>query len=211
LITRHETLRTTFTEIDGTPFQHIHHPHEIHQPVSLVDLTTDPDDLDTVLSTETRHAFDLATEVPLRASIVRTGPYNHTLILLLHHIAGDGWSMQPLFTDLAAAYTARRHNTAPDWTSLPVQYADYTLWQHEILGSDTDPASLISQQLEYWRAELAGLPDQLTLPTDRPRPKTATYRGDIATFTISPATRAAITQLAQRQNATPSMVLGTVG
>ncbi|MGY5311817.1 condensation domain-containing protein, partial [Nocardia gipuzkoensis] len=115
--------------------------------------------------------------------------------------------MQPLFTDLATAYTARRHNTAPDWTPLPVQYADYTLWQREVLGEESDPDSLISRQLDYWRAELADLPDQLTLPTDRPRPKTATYRGDLATFTISPATRTAITQLARQHNATPAMVL----
>ena len=80
------------------------------------------------------------------------------------HVAGDGWSMGPLARDLAAAYTARALGEEPGWSPLPVQYADYTLWQHEVLGSESDPRSPISTQIDYWTQRLADLPDQAELP-----------------------------------------------
>src|SRR6185437_2394443 len=101
----------------------------------------------------------------------------HVLLVVLHHIAGDGWSMAPLWRDIAAAYEARRRGAAPALPALPVQYADYTLWQHEVLGRESKADSLSASQLAFWTTTLAGLPDHLQLPSDRPRPARSSYRG----------------------------------
>src|SRR5207245_1435554 len=106
-------------------------------------------------------------------------PQRHVLLLLLHHIAVDGWSLGPLMRDLARAYAARRRGAAPAFAELPVQYADYTLWQRGLLGDEADPDSPLARQLGFWRAALAEMPEELDLPTDRPRPPEASYRGAI--------------------------------
>ena len=109
-------------------------------------------------------------EPPLRAHLFALGAEEHVLLLLLHHIAGDGWSLAPLARDLARYYEARCRGTAPALAALPVQYADYTLWQHEVLGAEEDKESAIARQLAFWTGALKGLPDQIELPSDRPRP-----------------------------------------
>ncbi len=93
------------------------------------------------------------------------------LAVVAHHISADGYSMRPLIRDVMVAYLARVEGTTPDWAPLDVQYADYTLWQSTVLGDDGDPDSELARQLTYWTDELAGVPEVLALPTDRPRPR----------------------------------------
>ncbi|MFI6041549.1 non-ribosomal peptide synthase/polyketide synthase [Nocardia sp. NPDC051321] len=205
VVGRHESLRTVFVEVDGVPGQEVLDADRVDVPVTIVDV--DSAELAGAVTAAARYAFDLSAEIPIRANVFRYASEECVVMLLIHHIAGDGWSMGPLLRDLSEAYGARRLGRAPEWEPLPVQYVDYTLWQQELLGSHADPDSVVSQQFEYWRAELDGLPEQLRLPTDRPRPRVASYRGDMVVFRIDPAIRTAVEGLAAREGATVSMVL----
>src|SRR5262249_12739593 len=129
------------------------------------------------------------------------------LLLVVHHIAGDGWSLGPLAQNLATAYSARCRGEKPRWAPLAVQYADYTLWQHHLLGDQTDPDSLFAAQLAYWTDTLAALPDHLRLPTNRPRPPVATYRGDYLTMKIDATLHQQLRDLARGSGASLFMVL----
>ncbi|MBC9710975.1 amino acid adenylation domain-containing protein [Streptomyces sp. TRM66268-LWL] len=195
VVVRHEALRTRYPDTDGRPRQEI-----VDAAAVRVDLPV------SVLSEEAvraaaRRGFDLAAELPLRAELFRLSDEEHVLLLVVHHIAADGWSVGPLGTDLARAYEARRAGEAPAWSPLPVQYADYTLWQRELLGSVSD------EQLTYWRAVLDGLPEELELPADRPRPAAPTHRGGQVEFRIDGALHAAVAALARAQGASTFMVL----
>ncbi|WP_228822968.1 non-ribosomal peptide synthetase [Nocardia blacklockiae] len=205
VVARHESLRTIFADADGEPTQRVLEAGSAEVPFTVTD--TAATDMDAAVTAAARYGFDLSTEIPLRASVFRRDSDACVLVLLMHHIAGDGWSLTPLLRDLSQAYAARLEHRAPDWEPLPVHYVDYTLWQRDLLGSATDSDSVLSRQFEYWRRELDGVPEQLRLPTDRPRPRTASYRGDLAHFTIDRPTRAAVERLAAREGATVSMVL----
>ncbi|MBF9133811.1 amino acid adenylation domain-containing protein, partial [Plantactinospora sp. S1510] len=177
---RHETLRTVFGERDGLPFQRVV-PVADARPV-LESVPAVPAEVAGLVRNAVRRPFDLTTELPLRATLLaidHTGTAvraeagatadEHVLVLLLHHIATDEWSDRPFLRDLGTAYAARSAGRAPDWPPLPVQYADYTLWQRRLLGDPADPASLAARQLDYWRTALRGAPEELVLPTDRAR------------------------------------------
>nr|WP_280271782.1 non-ribosomal peptide synthetase [Nocardia wallacei] len=205
VLARHESLRTIFFEDDGTPVQRVLDAAQLVAPVTVCDV--DAAELDSAVTASVRYGFELSSEIPLRTTVFRVGARDCVLVVLIHHIAADGWSMTPLLRDLATAYTARLGGRAPDWEPLPVQYADYTLWQQELLGSHLDHESVLFQQFEYWRRELDGVPEQLRLPTDRPRTRLADYRGDMVLFSIDVDTRAAVERLAAREGATVSMVL----
>ena len=151
--------------------------------------------------------LNLASEPPLRAHLFALGEREHVLLLLLHHIAGDGWSLAPLWRDLALGYAARCRGQAPDLPALPVQYADYTLWQHAVLGEESDAGSAISRQLAFWTTHLKGLPDQIELPSDRPRPAVSSYRGNRVPFTLTAEMHRGLLALARDSGASLFMVL----
>ncbi|WP_051712775.1 non-ribosomal peptide synthetase [Spirillospora albida] len=205
MLARHESLRTVFTEIEGEPYQRILAPDEAAAEPEVSD--RGPDRLHEAVFEAATRGFDLATDLPVRAHVFRVAEDDHLLLLVLHHIAGDGWSMEPLATDLITAYAARAEGRAPEWAPLPVQYADYAIWQRDVLGDEDDPGSVLARQIAYWRDALAGLPEELGLPADRPRPARATYRGAQHSFTLSPELHAALTALARRHDASLFMVL----
>ncbi|MEU2589229.1 amino acid adenylation domain-containing protein, partial [Streptomyces avermitilis] len=148
VVARHESLRTVFPEAEGVPCQQVLAP-ETAVPRLTVTPTTEAE-LPEVLTSAARYPFDLAVEPPLRADLFELSAQEYVLLLVVHHIAGDGWSLGPLASDLTRAYTARVQGQAPDWPALPVQYADYTLWQNELLGDQNDPDSLFATQINYW-------------------------------------------------------------
>ncbi|MEV5511067.1 non-ribosomal peptide synthetase [Streptomyces orinoci] len=206
LVTRHEILRTVYREVDGRPYQHILGPEEarIALPVRPV---ADADDLPGAIAAVARHPFDIAAEIPVKAALFGTGPDEFALVLVIHHIAADGWSATPLAKDLTTAYEARTRGEAPRWTPLPLQYAHYALWQRELLGGDDDPDSLFSRQCLYWSRQLAGLPETVTFPTDRPRPAELDRSGDLLEFTLDATLHEGIASLARATGTTPFMVL----
>ena len=143
----------------------------------------------------------------MRAWLFRVAPRCHVLLLLLHHIAGDGWSLGPLGRELAQAYAARCRGEPSAFTALPVQYADYTLWQRELLGEEDDPESVLARQLSFWRRALAGAPEELNLPAERPRPALASYRGGTVPVRVEAALHRGLLELAQANGASLFMVL----
>ncbi|MHC9297527.1 condensation domain-containing protein, partial [Mycobacterium sp. LTG2003] len=193
VIARHESLRTVFPDIDGVPFQKVL-PAETgmwRRGGSTVVSSPEADVTDELVSLA-GYRFDLATEIPIRVQVYQVGTGQYVLGIVLHHIAFDGWSMAPMVRDVSVAYHARRHGQAPEWVPLPVQYADYTLWQRDYLGELTDSTSRIAAQLAYWEQTLSGLPEVVSLPTDRPRPPVPSYRGDAVDLRIDPQTWAGI-------------------
>ncbi|WP_345303642.1 amino acid adenylation domain-containing protein, partial [Lysobacter hankyongensis] len=205
VVDRHEVLRTLLVESDGIGMQRILPPGS--RRVALSEASLDGRDPAEVVKTLAAVGIDLSAELPLRACLLSIADDEHVLVLVLHHIAGDGWSLAPLLRDLGQAYAARRRGHAPDWAPLPVQYADYALWQRELLGDDGDPDSLIARQGAFWKQALAGIPEQIALPVDRARPPVTTHRGDVVAFEIDADTHARLLALAREQNATMFMVL----
>ncbi|MEU9157630.1 amino acid adenylation domain-containing protein [Streptomyces sp. NPDC048417] len=205
VVGRHESLRTVFPVVDGEPVQQIVPADAVTLPLTWTD--TDDEQVTDLVVQAAGHVFDLATEIPLRAQVFSTGPDEHVLVLLVHHIACDGWSVGPLGNDLATAYTARLAGTTPAWTELPVQYADYTLWQRDLLGSENDPTSAVARQSAFWRDALAALPVELNLPFDRPRPATPARHGARVPVTIDAEVHTRVTELARRTGVTPFMVV----
>ncbi|MEU0163818.1 amino acid adenylation domain-containing protein, partial [Streptomyces sp. NPDC006261] len=208
VIARHEPLRTVFPDLDGEPYQRILTPTEAHLTLTT-EAAESEERRDRLVHDLARYGFELDREIPLRATLLTVQPDESVLMLVMHHIASDGWSMAHLAEDLVAAYAARRTGEPPTWSALPVQYADYSLWQHELLGEDTDPDSLLRHQAAYWTDHLNGLPDIVSLPADRPRPTEASHRSEMLPFEIDAATHTALRELARSADATLFMVLHT--
>ncbi|WP_308117531.1 non-ribosomal peptide synthetase [Streptomyces anatolicus] len=207
VMARHETLRTRFPETDGTPRQQILTPDEAAAQVVLTEQPVTAQALDASVAAVVAEGFDLTAELAVRPRLLVLGPEDHVLLVVLHHIVADGLSLAPLARDLGRAYTARTAGQSPAFDPMPVQYADYTLWQQSVLGGEHDPDSPLARQLDYWKTALAGLPEELDLPTDRPRPSELSQRGDIVRFEIDAALHQGLIELGRSGRASLFMVL----
>ncbi|WP_425334427.1 amino acid adenylation domain-containing protein [Prescottella agglutinans] len=206
VVARHSTLRTMYPVVDGAPTQLIVDPADTARAESLSVVAADlPGHLLRLAET----GFDVSGEVPLRVQLLRLAGSEHVLAVVAHHITADGFSMRTLARDVMRAYESRRRGRAPDWAPPAVQYVDFTLWQRELLGDPDDPESLYRRQLDYWRDALAGIPDVVPLPTDRPRPPRQSFRGAAVGFDIDAATHARLADLARHGNATMFMLAHT--
>lgn len=208
VVNRHESLRTVFPATDGAPQQLVIPTASVNPFSDIIDASSWPADrLTAAVEEAARHSFDLATEIPLRTRLFRTGADEHVLVAVAHHIAADGWSVALLTSDLGAAYASRCAGRAPDWAELPVQYLDYTLWQRDALGNLDDPDSPIAAQLAYWEDALAGMPERLELPTDRPYPPVADHDGAKVVVEWPASVQQCVRDLARRHNATSFMAV----
>ncbi|HEX7306424.1 amino acid adenylation domain-containing protein [Lentzea sp.] len=183
VVARHEPLRTIFPVFEDEPYQRV------------LDAPT------VALSTaDVNEPFDLEAEIPIRARLVVEGEDEHLLVLVVHHVAVDGWSITPLWRDLARAYAARLDGRAPDWDPLPVRYLDFTRWHHDLLASQDD-------LLAFWTAELAGMPEEIALPTDRSVRSAGVRAAGAVEMRVDASAHSALNALARESRATSFMVL----
>ncbi|SBT65881.1 HxxPF-repeated domain-containing protein [Micromonospora sediminicola] len=203
VVLRHESLRTVLPETDGVPEQRVMSLADLG-PLLVCVRTSDEkaDEAEEVFATR---GFDLRTDIPLRGEVLRVDPGRGLLVLVVHHVAFDGWSEAIFCRDLSRAYTARSVGVAPHWPELPVQYADYALWQHELLGDERDPDSLVARQLCYWRDRLGGLPQESGLAADQRTRATGPIR--TRSFRVDADTHRGMARQAQRTGATMFMVV----
>ncbi|MGC1734298.1 MAG: non-ribosomal peptide synthase/polyketide synthase [Pseudonocardiaceae bacterium] len=204
LVARHESLRTTFKQADGRGVQVVHPPSEVLLPVLDLSDLAEPErtaELDRVLAAESGQPFDLSRGPLMRVRLVRLGDQDHALILVMHHIITDGWSMGVLVEELGALYRAAdRHEVADLWP-LSVQYADFATWQRTALAG---PA--LDEGLAYWRLRLDGVAP-LELPTDRPRPAVRTSAGAMHEFVVPAEVTARLKELGRQHDGTLFMTL----
>lgn len=205
LIARHDSLRTTFSQIDNQPVQVIHAPSPVAVPVvdltSLTDVVQDAE-LARLIEKETHRQFDLTAGPLFRAQLFLLGRDHAVLLVTLHHIITDGWSMGIFWDELSALYTSQRTGHTATLARLPIQYADFAVWQREWLQGDT-----LRQQVHYWTTQLANAPSALELPLDFPRPVLQSLRGAMETFTLSRALTQDLKTLSQRESVTLFMTL----
>ncbi|HEX6292535.1 MAG TPA: amino acid adenylation domain-containing protein, partial [Herpetosiphonaceae bacterium] len=204
LIARHEALRTSFVLRAGQPVQHVQPPAAL--PLPCHDLRSLPEpqrraQLAALQHHVTAQPFDLTRAPLLRAALLRLGDTEHLLLLCLHHIVVDGWSLGVLVRELAACYRALRQEQPPDLPDLPIQYADFALWQRAWLQGAT-----LDRLLAYWKAQLANL-TPLALPTDRPRPAMLSTAGAQQPISFAPALVARLEHLSQQAGTTLFMTL----
>ncbi|MFN6464051.1 MAG: non-ribosomal peptide synthetase [Nostoc sp. DedVER02] len=201
IIHRHEALRTNFVIVDGKPSQIIQ--TQKNCTLSVVDFKhLSPTEEEIALQQLAQQPFDLANEALVRATLVVLSQTEHTLLVCMHHIVSDGWSMGVFVQELAALYNAYSQGEPSPLTPLPIQYADFALWQRNWLQGD-----VLQSQLSYWQQQLANAPALLSLPTDRPRPSMQTFAGAYQQFALSKELTDKLTQLSQQQGVTLFMTL----
>ncbi|MBU3061864.1 amino acid adenylation domain-containing protein [Nocardia sp. NEAU-G5] len=204
VIARHAPLRTIYPAHEGQPVQRVLPVGE-----AVPELTPEPvaaQELSGRLLLGAAAGFDLRTDLPLRARLFRIGAREHVLAVVAHHIACDGTSLAPLARDMVSAYHSRSVGSAPAWAPLAVEYADYVLWQRDLLGDETDPESLAATQARYWRERLEGSPELLELPADRPRPALPSGRGGMVAFAVDADVVTGLRRIADAHNASLFMV-----
>jgi len=205
IVARHEALRTTFTETDGAPEQRIAPAEESRFVLTDHDLGGHADaraGLGRLMAEEAETPFDLERGPLIRGRLVRLSSDEHVLLLSMHHIVSDGWSMGVLYRELGALYAAHREGREAALPALPVQYADYAVWQRRWVEGD-----LLREQAEYWSRTLADAPEVLELPTDRPRPAEQDHAGAQLALELSEALTAGVEALSRRHGTTPFMTL----
>jgi amino acid adenylation domain-containing protein len=208
VVDRHQTLRTVYPVVNDVPQQVVLPVQQADFGWQIIDATAWPAErLQQAVTNHACHGFDLATQIPLFAQLYRIADDEHLLATTVHHIAADGWSLAPLAADLDVAYRSRCAGQAPTWAPLPVHYIDYALWQRAHLGDPADPHSNIATHLRYWEDTLAGIPERVEVPTDRPYPSVPDNRGDIVAVHWPAALHHQIAGLAHDQHATSFMVV----
>ncbi|MFJ9931679.1 amino acid adenylation domain-containing protein [Streptomyces virginiae] len=206
VVARHEVLRTVFDECGGEPVIRLLEGASADVPLEVLAVAEAGAVADAVREV-TGHCFDISAELPLRARLLELGREEWVLVLVVHHIATDGWSWGPLLADLATAYAARLAGAEPAFEPLPVQYRDHTVWQRSVLGAEGDPDALITRQLDFWTRELAGSPAELALPHDRPRPAVASFAGGSVPLELDAELHGRLLELARQHGCTLFMVL----
>jgi amino acid adenylation domain-containing protein len=205
VVRRHESLRTTFGIVDGKPVQRV--AERLTIPVALVDVTPFPESMreveaQRVIARDAGQSFDLTQGPLMRVMLLRIGPLDQVLALTLHHIVSDGWSMTVLFRELSALYEAYSCGRSSPLQELPIQYADFAVWQRQSLEGEA-----LLGQLAWWRNRLVGAPPLLSLPSDRPRPAIPSYRGGLHTFQFPTALSRELKRLSQSEGATLFMIV----
>jgi amino acid adenylation domain-containing protein len=198
LLARHEALRTRFPAVDGQPRQQVlaYTPALLLLRESAVD-AADPAAIEAAVDAELDRRFDLAHEIPLRALVLHLGPTRSVLVITVHHIASDGWSLGLFLNELRAGYNAARAGRPLAMTAPDIQYADYAQWQRRSLSG-----ALLDQHARYWKERLADAPALFELPADRPRPPQQDFAGDYVECAIAPQLTAALRALAERSGTT---------
>ena len=205
LVERHEALRTTFSLLEGQPVQVI--TPSVRLPLPLLDLSGLPQSeqetqLHLLTTQDATQSFDLTQGPLLRTTLVRMGPLDHHLLLTMHHVISDAWSLEVFFRELGALYEAQLQGQPSPLAPLPIQYVDYAVWQREWLQG-----AVLEEQLSYWKQQLAGASDLLQLPTDHPRPPVNTFRGAIFPFAFPAPLAQALKALSQKEGVTLFMLL----
>lgn len=207
LIERHQILRTVYAIVDGVPVQRVTDHRLCDLP--MVDLNRVPEpqrelEAQRVLEEEVRQPFDLSRDLVMRVLLVRMAEQDHVLLLVMHHIAIDGWAKDIIYRELSELYSAFSNNRPPSLPELPIQYADFAVWQRAWLTGQ-----LLDKQLAYWRQRLSGAPPLLELPTDYPRPSVQSFQGHHERILLSPALLRDLKALSQREGGTLFMTLMT--
>ena len=205
IVRRHETLRTTFSVREGQPVQVIDPTSTL--VLLVVDLRGLPEserktEVSRLSAEEAKRPFDLAKGPLLRSTLLRLGAEEHVLLLTMHHIVSDGWSMGILFRELSSLYGAFSVGKPSPLPALPIQYADFAVWQRQWLQGEA-----LKEQLSYWKNQLDGVPPVLKLPTDHPRPPVQTYRGGNRSLALSKNLVEALTKLSRREGVTLFMTM----
>ncbi len=205
MVRRHEALRTIFSTVEGEPVQIVTPPGS--RALAVIDLRGRPesereDEARRLAQEEARRPFDLAQGPVFRTTLIRLGEDDHVLLLAMHHIVSDGWSIGVLYRELAVLYEAFSRSQPSPLSELPIQYADYAVWQREWLKG-----AQLERQLSYWKKQLEGAPGVLNLPTDRPRPAVQSYRGARRSIELSKELTEGLRALGREEGATLFMTL----
>ncbi len=204
IVARHEVLRTTFTLVDGNPVQVIAESGSVELPV--IDLSEWPDveretEVQRLILEKTQQPFNLSRDSMLRATLLRLSEKNHVLLLVTHHIVSDGWSVDVLFREIATIYEGISTGHPLPLPELPIQYADFAVWQRQWLQG-----KILETELSYWKEQLSGVP-VLELPTDRPRPAVQTFRGSRQSLVLPKSLSDQLKALSRKEGVTLFMTL----